>query len=119
MSAKEISDLEHEIIKKEIENISFKMNEGFGSIDKILKVHFDALATKNDTEAELVGLQLNNILTEQKRTNGRVTKLEDLTVVLRFLNENKKLTALLLYGIYNALSVATIENIIKWIKYFI
>ena len=114
-----VSDLEHKLIKKEIENISFKMNEGFGTIDKMLKVHFDALRTKNDSEAEVTGMQLDAILVEQKRTNGRVTRQEQVTTVLSTMQNNKWLTALALYAIYNLLEVTTMANIIKIIKYFL
>ena len=114
-----VSDLEHKLIKKEIEQISFKMNEGFGTIDKMLKVNFAALASKNDSEAEVIGIQLDAILVEQKKTNGRVTKQTEITKVLSTLQDNKWLTALALYAIYNLLEVTTMDNIIKIIKYFL
>ena len=116
MDSKKISDLEHALLKKEIENISYKMHEGFSSIEAFIKAHFDALQIKNDSEAEVKGVQLNNILVEQKKTNGRVTKQEKITEIIRIMQDHKTFTALITYTLYNFLEAATVSNIWKLIK---
>lgn len=112
---KKVSDLEHDLIKKDIENLSFKISEAFGSIDKNLKSHFESMSVKN----EFISLQLKNVMAKQDLTNGRVNRQEDITRVLSTMQKNKWLTALLLYAIYNLLEVTTMDNIIKVIKYFL
>ena len=81
--------------------------------------NFKVLRAKGDAESEVRGRQLEEILTEQKKTNGRVRAQEKTTEVLRIMSEHKWLTGGFLYGIFNILQLMTIENIISWIKFFI
>lgn len=119
---KKISDLEHQLIKKDVEEIKFKMHEGFSSIDKSIKLGFELIRSENKRDNDISNIQRKNILAEQKKTNGRVTKLEKVTSVLSLIRENKKIAGLVLYAIYNILEVSTIENVVnifKWIKLMI
>lgn len=119
---KKISDLEHQLLKKDIEEIKNKMYAGFSSVSEAIKSGFDLIRSENKRDNDVSNIQRENILAEQKKTNGRVTKLEKVTSVLALMRENKKISGLVIYAIYNILEVTTIDNVLnifKWIKLMI
>lgn len=119
---KKISDLEHQLLKKDIEEIKNKMYAGFSSVSEAIKSGFELIRSENKRDNDVSNVQRENILAEQKKTNGRVTKLEKVTSLLALMRENKKVSGLVIYAIYNILEVSTIENVLniyKWIKLMI
>ena len=116
---KKISDLEHEVILTRVDMLEVKIHEGFGAIAKSIQANFDIYRAENKAENKASAIQRDAILSEQKRTNGRVTKLEEVTSVIKFMKENRTVTGLIFYAVYNILNVSSIENAIniyKWIK---
>ena len=89
--------LEHEAIQAQIKIISAQITANF----------------------DVMGDQLNGILVQAKKTNGRVTKLEEVTNVLDVMQRNKWLTVLVIYAIYNLLELTTIDNVLKFIRIII
>lgn len=113
------SDLEHKLIKKDIEQLSYKMHDGFLAISESLKMQFESLRIKSDAESEVKGQQLDAILAEQKKTNGRVKVLETVTSNLKYFKHNPKVALLVIYAIYNAYDYTTIKNgllLLSWFK---
>ena len=102
MSLKDRSrdELEHDSIQAQLKIISSQVSANF----------------------EVIGIQLENILTEAKKTNGRITALEEVTSVIKFMINNKKIAILVFYALYNILNYTTVENalrIIQWIRLMI
>jgi hypothetical protein len=99
MDVKEMTrdNLEHEAIQAQIKIISAQITANF----------------------DVIGEQLNGILAQAKKTNGRVTRLEDITNVLDVMQRNKWLTVLVIYAIYNLLELTTIDNVLKFIRIII
>lgn len=130
---KKVSDLEHSLIKKDIEKLNNRVSEGFSSVSNAIKSGFDLIRSENKRNIDLLraenkhdtkvsNIQRDNILAEQKKTNGRVKALEKVTSVLSLMRENKKITGLVLYSVYNILEISTIDNVMKvfqWIKLMI
>lgn len=119
-------DLEHVGIQAQLKVMAADISVNFAKIESNINVNFlkvesniSGLRLKGDTESEVRGIQLENILNEQKKTNGKIIKLEKTTEVLRVMSEHKWLTGGFLYGIFNILQLIKIENIISWIKFFV
>ena len=115
MKNKSRDELEHVGIVSMIKEMAADISVNFEKIES----NFKTIRAKGDAESYVRGVQYENILKEQKITNGRVTKQEKTTEVLRVMSEHKWLTGGFLYGIFNILQLMTIENIISWIKFFI
>ena len=115
MSDKTKDELEHAGIQAQLMIMAADISVNFEQVESNFKI----LRAKGDAESEVRGIQLANILKEQKITNGRITKQEKTTEVLSIMSEHKWLTGGFLYGLFNILQLMTIENIISWIKFFV
>ena len=119
---KKIDDLEHQLIQKDIQEVTFKMHEGFSSIHTTITKGFELMDAENKRQNDISNIQRTEILRRQDLTNGRVKDLEKVTSIVKFMRENTKMSALIFYAVYNILQVATPANIIKayqWIKLII
>lgn len=121
-SENKINDLKHRLLEEKIETMNSKMHEGFYSIKTTITKGFELQNAENKRQNDISKIQRDNILAEQKRTNGRITRLEEVTSVIKLMRQNKKITGLVLYAVYNILEISTIENVLsiyKWIKLMI
>ena len=117
-----IDDLEHELLEEKIESMNIKIHEGFLSINSTIEKGFELINAESKRQADISNLKRDEILKEQKLTNGRVKELEKVTSIIKFMREHRKISALIFYAVYNILQIATPENIIKayqWIKLMI
>ena len=105
-------ELEYAGIEAMIKIMAADISVNFAQVEASFKI----LGVKNDAEREATGIQLADILEEQKITNGRVTVQEKTTRLLKIMGENKGFTFIFLYGLFNILRHLTIENIIGWIN---
>lgn len=116
--SKEIVEIK--IIKKDIAVIDEKIGNNQKAVLKQLEANS---VTFND--------KLTLILGEAKKTNGRITKLEDNwipredleklekeTSVMRFLQKNKSVSGLVILGLYMLSQIMTIDNFQKVINFF-
>lgn len=108
-------DLQHAGIEAMIKVMAADISVNFAEVE----ANFKVLRAKGDAESTVRGRQLEEILKEQKKTNGRIAKQEKTTEVLKVMSEHKWLTGGFLYGIFNILQLIKIENIISWIKFFV
>lgn len=115
MKDKTRDDLEHAGIQAQLKIMAADISVNFEKVESNFKI----IRAKGDAESFVRGRQYEEILKEQKITNGRVTKQEKTTEVLRVMSDHKWLTGGFLYGIFNILQLMTIENIISWIKFFV
>lgn len=117
-----INDLKHKLLEEKIETMNSKMHSGFAVIETAINKGFELLKAENKRQNDTSTIQRNNILAEQKRTNARVTELEEVTSTIRLMRKNKAFTGLVFFAIYNILEISTIENVLniyKWIKLMI
>jgi len=115
MKDKTRDELEHAGIQAQLVTMAADISINFSEIESNFKI----LRAKGDAESEVRGIQLENILSEARKTNGRITKQEKTTEVLRIMSEHKWLTGGFLYGLFNILQLLTIENIISWVNFFL
>jgi hypothetical protein len=116
---KKIDELEHKLLKKDIDSISFEMHAGFGAISKALEKGFELIRAENAAQNKASIAQREEIIKKQDLTNGRVTALEKVTSSLKYLQDHKKVALLIFWGAYNAYDWASIRNgieIYKWIS---
>ena len=111
MSDKTKDDLEHAGIQAQLATMAADISISFAQVE----ANFKTLRAKGDAESYVRGIQYENILKEQKITNGRIKIQEKTTEVLRIMSHHKWLTGVSLYGIFNILQITTVENIVKWI----
>jgi hypothetical protein len=91
LSEKTRGELEHESLSQAINSVVVQMNANF----------------------EVVGIQLKEILNEQKKTNGRVTALEETTDFIKILKKYKWLFALFILGLLKTIELIDIKRIIS------
>lgn len=114
-----ISDLEHALIESKITEMDSKMHEGFFSINKAITDEFKVLRVENKAFNNESVAERKEILKRQDLTNGRVKALEVVTSSWKFLQENKKIAALVFYAIYNMLQHLSVSNLFRlyqWIQ---
>lgn len=89
-------ELEHTAIISMIKTMASDISVNFSDVE----YNFKAMLIKNDSERETLGQQLENILAEQKKTNGKVKALEQDTKILSFFMNHKVILALSMIGLY-------------------
>ena len=109
------NDSEHASIEAMITTMAADITVNFEKVESNFKV----LRAKGEAESYVRGIQYEDILKEQKITNGRVTAQEKTTEVLRIMGKNKWLTGIFLYGLFNISQQLSIENIIRWINFLL
>lgn len=91
LSGKTRGELEHESLSQSINSVVVQMNANF----------------------KVVGVQLEKILTEQKKTNGRVTALENTIDFIKVAKKYKWFLALLVLGILKSMELIDIKRLIS------
>lgn len=91
-----MSDIEHEKIRLDNQRVAAELKADFFMIELTLK---DIKKTGEET------------LEHAKKTNGRVTKLEEETEILRFIKKHKVLTAMVLLGFFKIYELVDL----KWL----
>jgi predicted RNA-binding protein len=86
-------ELEHDSIHSRLNTIMIQMNSNF----------------------EVIGIQLKDILEENKKTNGRVTKLENTVDFINIVKKYKWLIALIMLGAMKAYDLIDIQKIVNLI----
>jgi membrane-bound ClpP family serine protease len=94
---------------------------------KLLEQQIKALVVQQNANFEVLNDRLTEILHETRKTNGRVTKLEDIVVtktefkkledetkVVRFLQKNKVVLILVILGFYTLFQALDFEKIMKF-----
>lgn len=112
MSDKKQEDLDHGLIMLAMKEMAADISINFEKVESNL----NSLRVKHDAEREAAGIQLEAILTEAKKTNGRITKLENDTDIIRFFKKYKwvlPLCAVGLWAIYNFLEYEQVLRLIK------
>lgn len=107
--------VEHAGIMTAMKEMAADISVNFAKVESNFKI----MRVKGDAESEVRGIQYEEILKEQKITNGRITVQEKTTEVIRIMVENKGYTFIFLYGLFNILQHLSISNITRWINLII
>lgn len=108
-----IKDLQHAGIEAMIKVMAADISVNFAEVE----ANFKVLRAKGDAESYVRGTQYENILKEQKITNGRVKDLEKDTDIIRFFKKYTWVMSLCAVGFWALYNFMDYDKLIRMLKF--